>query len=361
MTEHSATPFAPAWPAPTWQGTWALGGPACSGRIRARCEDFRVDELLGFEADGEGEHWLLQVEKTGSNTAWVAGQLARAAGVSKRDVGYSGLKDRHAVTVQHFSLPVRRGDPPDWERVSAPGFRVLAAWRHRRKLRRGSHRANRFHIRVTGLAGDRQALEHRLHAATGGVPNYFGEQRFGRGMGNLSLAARVLADPRRSWGRADREFALSAARALAFNEVLAARVRDGSWDRLLPGDLAMLAGSHSVFAVAQVDEALRTRLQAHDLDPTGPMPGTGGMQPGGDVLALEQAVCASFAGLESGLQAWGARAERRRLRLLPQAMDWSLEGEDLALHFELPAGSFATAVLRELVNYGDGDDPAGEA
>jgi len=319
-----------------------------------------VEELLGFEADGEGEHWLLQVEKTGSNTAWVAGQLARAAGVAKRDVGYSGLKDRHAVTIQHFSLPASRGDSVDWQRVEGPGFRVLAAQRHRRKLRRGSHRGNRFHIRVTGLSGDTRALESRLQAATRGVPNYFGEQRFGRGMGNLQLAARVLSDPGRRWPRVEREFALSSARALVFNEVLAARVRDRSWDRLLAGDLAMLAGSHSVFAVEEVDEALRSRLQAHDLDPSGPLPGSGGMQPGGSVLALEQAVCASFAGLQAGLQELGVRAERRRLRLLPQAMDWSLDGETLALSFDLPAGSFATAVLRELVHYGEGDEPAGE-
>lgn len=347
----------PPWPAPTWAGSHAHGSPLASGRIRTQNRDFLVEEVLGFPADGEGEHWLLKVEKTDSNTAWVAGQLARIGGVSRRDVGYSGLKDRRAVTLQYFSIPLRRDGPGDWCAIKADGFRVRDAQRHRRKLRRGAHQGNRFSLLIRECNADPRELARRLQRiASDGVPNYFGEQRFGRAGGNLSLARRVFADPGHPWPRADKEFALSASRSLIFNEVLAARVRQGSWNQLLPGDVAMLSGSRSVFKVDAVDDTLLQRLAQHDLDPSGPLPGEAGLVPSGIPLQLETSVCDAFPGLGPGLAAWRVKADRRRLRLLPTDLGWELGQEGLALSFTLPSGSFATAVLRELIDYVEGQD-----
>lgn len=344
----------PRWPTPTWMGTHAHGSPVARGRIRVQSADFAVEEVLGFAADGEGEHWLLRVEKTDSNSAWVAGQLARVAGVARREVGYSGIKDRRAVTVQYFTLPRRRNGPADWRDLSGDGFRVLDAQHHRRKLRRGAHQANLFRLMVRGLSADQVMLSRRLEGiAVRGVPNYFGEQRFGRAGGNLVMAQRVLADPHRRWPRADKEFALSAARSLVFNEVLAARVREGTWDRLLDGDVAMLSGTRSVFQVDHVDAELQERCAQHDLDPSGPLPGEGGLLPSGQPMELEARVAESFPGLVSGLDAWRAKADRRRLRIVPGDLRWELGDESLRLAFSLPAGSFATAVLREFLDYAE--------
>ena len=171
----------PVWPC-------AHGGPIATGRIRVETDDFQVDEQLGFAPDGDGEHWLLQVEKRDANTHWVAGQLARCTGVAACDVSYSDLKDRRAVAHQWFSVHDPKRRSLNWSDASCDEFSVIVAERHRRKLRRGSHRANRFRIRIRDLCetGD---LEERLDSvARLSVPNYFGEQRFGRGGANIGKA-----------------------------------------------------------------------------------------------------------------------------------------------------------------------------
>lgn len=342
----------------SWSDARAHGPSVGSAVIRSRSEDFRVDEILGFEADGEGPHLLLQVEKTDCNTAWVAGQIARVAGVPRRDVGYSGLKDRWAVTTQAFSVPAGTLTPEQWLAVEGEGYRVLSAQPHRRKLRRGSHQANRFRLVLRELSADAGTLERRLREiADLGVPNYFGEQRFGRQGRNLVLADRVLADPRRRWKREDREFAFSAARSALFNEVLAARVRAGNWRQLLAGDVVMLAGTRSVFRVDELDESIRARHGAGDLGATGPLPGESGVEPAGQVLALEAQVLAQHPGWVQGLCASRVKADRRRLVLAVQALDWSIEPDALTLSFELPSGSFATSVLAEILDYREAPRP----
>ncbi|HEX9208264.1 MAG TPA: tRNA pseudouridine(13) synthase TruD, partial [Steroidobacteraceae bacterium] len=157
----------------------AHGAPPATGRIRAQPEDFFVEEILGFEPDGAGNHALLIVEKRGANTGWVAAQLARHAGVNVRDVGFSGHKDRHAVTRQAFTLPASASaEIATCLECRGEGYAVLSAARHGRKLRPGSHRANRFVLRVRELAGERAAVEACLQRIRDdGVPNYFGPQR----------------------------------------------------------------------------------------------------------------------------------------------------------------------------------------
>lgn len=329
----------------------AYGPPPASGHIRVEPEDFRVEELLGFEADGTGGHLLLLVEKRDANTGWVAGQLARLAGVHARDVGYSGQKDRHAVTRQSFSLPWPAAAQVEsclaW---SGDGFQVLAASRHGRKLRPGSHRGNRFVIRVRELAGDPAAVEARLRlVGDAGVPNYFGPQRFGRGGANLTRARDWAGGGAAPRERPQRSFLLSAARSAVFNGVLAERVRRGDWNRLLPGEAVMLDGRRSFFVAGEIDGLLRERCERMDVHPTGPLWGTGDTPAAGSAREVEMHVMAAEPGLRTLLETHGLVQERRSLRLPVRALEWRIASDGLTLAFDLPRGTFATAVLHEVL------------
>jgi tRNA pseudouridine13 synthase len=334
------------------------GGPApVRGVLKAQPGDFRVEEILGFAPDGGAAHRLLQVEKTDANTLYVARLLAREAGLRPPDVGFAGLKDRRAVATQWFSVPVGRV-PREWAGFEGPGFRVLAALPHSRKLRRGALAGNRFAITLRQLEGDLSALPARLaRLAAEGVPNYFGPQRFGREAANLGRVLDWLQHGRLASAREERGFVFSAARALAFNAVLAARVEAGSWNRLLPGEVVSLDGSASVFAAAAIDAALTARCESFDVHPSGPLPGRGGLQPGGEAAAVETATLAAFTGLPAALEAAGVDAARRALRVRPVEVTHSLDGNDLNVGFTLPRGAFATVVLREAVDFDPADSP----
>jgi tRNA pseudouridine13 synthase len=340
----------------------AHGPPPLSGRIRVAAEDFVVEELLGFEPDGAGGHVLLSVEKRGANTGWVAAQLARAAGVQARDVGYSGQKDRHAVTRQAYSLPWPVSAPLDaCLEFAGEGYRVLSAARHGRKLRPGSHRGNRFAIRIRYTDGDAGAIDARLRViAEEGVPNYFGPQRFGREGGNLTRArswAQVHAAPR---DRIQRGFALSAARSEIFNRVVEGRVRRGDWNRLLPGEAVMLDGRRSFFVAPDIDALLDDRCRRMDVHPSGPMWGRGESAATGAAREVEAAVMGREPGLARMLESAGLEQERRSLRLPVRSLRWTDEAGALLVEFELPRGTFATAVLHELLRDAWNQDMGGE-
>lgn len=250
----------------------AHGGPVGRAAVRAVPEDFIVREWLGFEADGDGEHVLLRVRKRDANTLWVAKQLASVAKLHPREVGFAGLKDRDAVADQAFTVPARSAIGMDWAGLRGEGFEVLAATRHRRKLKRGALRGNEFEIALRSFSGDAAALQQRLQTiAAAGVPSYFGPQRFGRAGHNLEVARAWFSSGAAPRDRSQRSFALSAARAVVFNAVLAERVRDRTWDRLHDGDVANLDGSGSTFVIEAVDELLRDRCTQLDIHPTGPM------------------------------------------------------------------------------------------
>lgn len=333
----------------------AAGAPIGSAVIRSTPEDFQVDERLGFEPSGSGEHLLLRVRKRGQNTAWVARELARLADVRQHDVGYAGLKDRNAVTTQWFSLPARRRMPADFVGSGGEGFEVLEAYAHRRKLPRGALAGNDFRIMLRGVTGEPAAIEARLERLRShGVPNYFGPQRFGRELSNLA----VLSGG--SPPRDGRGFVLSAARSLIFNAVLAERVERGSWDRLLVGDRANLEGRNSNFLVEAVDIALEQRLAALDLHPTGPMWGTGDGGTRAAVAELEEMVAGRYPALQEMLRVEGMEPARRPLRAVVRDLTFawmpsgvapgSAPAQDCELRFSLRSGSFATVVLRELVS-----------
>jgi tRNA pseudouridine13 synthase len=333
----------------------AYGGPVGRGRLRARPEHFHVVEELGFEPDGEGEHLLLKVHKEGANTIWVARALAKLAGVADREVGYSGLKDRNAIAEQFFTVPVRRGcDVQAWRDVAGEGFRVLDCVPTRRKLRRGAHRANWFRITITELDADRTRLEDRLAAlAVQGAPNYFGPQRFGRDGANLELALRWFSGGKPPRGRAERSFALSAARSAIFNAVLAARVAAGTWNHLEAGDVANLDGTRSIFGVDDWDADIDRRCRELDLHPTGPLWGRGDPPVRQAPALIEREIAERDALLAQGLAGAGLEQERRALRVRVGALKWSLDRDQLIVEFRLVRGAFATAVIGELVEWHD--------
>ncbi|WP_324561414.1 tRNA pseudouridine(13) synthase TruD [Plasticicumulans sp.] len=340
----------------------AHGRPPLCGRIRCAPEDFIVIEELGWQPDGSGEHVFLYVRKSGQNTDWVARRLAEVCEVRADAVSYAGLKDRHAVTEQWFSvqMPGREAPMPCGFTGSRgiDGVEVLAVTRNSRKLRRGALAGNRFRIVVRELDGPPAAVLDRLPAiAARGVPNWFGEQRFGRDGGNLERARRLLAGTLRERDRHKRGLYLSAARSHLFNRYLAARIIDGSWDQALPGEVLMLDGSHSVFACPQPDATILERLARHDLHPSGPLWGAGESLATAAALAGETALAAAEAQLCAGLAAEGLKQERRALRLVPAQLHGEAIGEAaVQFEFTLPAGAYATTVLHELVGNPEAQD-----
>lgn len=333
---------------------WALGRPMATGRLRSEPADFQVDEIPLIEPSGQGNHLWLRVEKTGANTDWVAEQLARAAGVPRRDVGFAGLKDRNAVTRQWFSVGLQEAQRSDWRDWSIEGASLLEAHRHERKLQRGALRGNRFHLVVRDLRGDPAELEARLQAVTArGAPNYFGPQRFGHGGRNVERAVQWLELGGRI-RRPTRGIYLSALRSLLFNRVLSARVADGSWDRLLDGDIAQLDGRRALFECALPDTTLERRCAGFDIHPTGPLPGRGGMRPQRAAAAREEGILEADRALVEALERAGLDAARRSLRLRAAGLEWRFADDRLELAFELPSGAYATSLLRELVSTHDG-------
>jgi tRNA pseudouridine13 synthase len=328
---------------------YAHGAPLAQAQVRLEAEDFLVEEELGFAPAGSGAHVLVKVRKVNANTQWVARELARLARCRPAEVGYAGLKDRRAVALQWFSLP-RPRTPLDWCAVRTADFAVLEAHAHTRKLPRGALSGNRFAIRLRapeGGAALAAVLAPRLAAiAQRGVPNYFGPQRFGHEGANLARSAQGLRGLRAQ----ERGFVLSAARSAIFNALLGARVAAGTWERLLAGDLANLDGRGSFFAVDAADATLAQRCERLQIHPTGPLWGQGALESGGAVAELEAQVVARFAAERAACEAAGMRQERRSLRLAVHELRAAEEAAALVLHFRLGRGSFATAVLRELID-----------
>jgi tRNA pseudouridine13 synthase len=305
---------------------------ALSARFRSEPADFMVDETLGFTPSGEGEHWLVHIEKIGQNTHWVAEQLAQFCGLDPSAVGFCGRKDRHAITRQWFSLYDPHQTNIQWESLAIEGVELLEVHRHSRKLRLGGHQSNGFNIRLRDLCvkeepisqEDQSKLETEIHRRLGaGVPNYFGEQRFGRGNSNL-IAAQQWLEGGRKPHRKRRSMVYSAARSYLFNLLLATRVQQGNWKALVAGDVV------------------------ENTFPTGPLWGRG--RPAVSEVSRELEISA-FVGLDEwcrGLEYCGLKQERRSLVLLPMNLELQWLDKDLQISFSLPVGTFATAVLTEI-------------
>ena len=318
---------------PQWPNAYPASG--ASATLKRLNEDFIVTELPQQLPSGAGEHIWLDIEKNGANTAFVAQQLAEAAGVQDMDVGYAGLKDRYAITRQWFSIYLPngkgKGETPDLTQLQHPEFKVLSQSRHVKKLRPGDLLGNRFRIvlrDVTGGPGAIEALESNLKSvASQGVPNYFGAQRFGFEGGNVEQGRAMLAREIRVRNPKKKGIYLSAVRSFVFNEVLALRIQQGLWGKTLTGDVMDEVGQ-----------------------PTGPLWGRGRVTTTDQAQALENGVAERHATLCDGMEHAGLDQDRRALVASPVDMSWEwLQADQLALTFSLSAGNYATSVLNELL------------
>ena len=322
--------------------------PKQTALLKAECADFVVKEQLGYDMSGDGEFVALKVRKTDCNTLFVGEQLAKFAGISARNMSYAGLKDRKAVTEQWFSLQMPGQPTPDFSQFSLEGVEILEVTRHQRKIRIGSLQGNHFEILLRN-AEETDELKVRLDfLAKNGFPNYFTEQRFGRDGNNLTQALRWANGEINVKDRNKRSFYLSAARSEIFNLIVAKRIELGLAQQVLNGDILQLNGSHSWFVVDESEDLaqLQQRLAQQDVLLTAPLIG----EEEKSAVDFENEIFAQHQALFPLMRQERMKAARRPILMQPQQFQWQFEPNGLRLKFYLPAGSYATALIRELVN-----------
>ncbi len=337
--------------------------PGVGGRIGPELEDFRVDEIPAYLPSGAGDHVYVRVRKRGLTTQSTVALLARAAVVKERDIGHAGMKDKHAVTTQWFSLPRTPLSPERWSLPA--GLELLEASRHVNKLRTGHLNGNRFTISLIGVDNAAlvraQAILQRL--AQSGMYNYFGQQRFGMHGDNM---ARALA-----WLRGEERVARHQARFLSklypsviqaevFNRYVVLRSAHGL-EQLLPGEVVRLQGTGSMFIVED-PERESSRLAARDIHLTGPITGPKMLRAQRSAREIEERALRE-AGLEpADLDALGRHVPgaRRDLLVFPGQVEVTWQGDRLVISFELPAGSYATVLVREVTRAESASPPAPE-
>lgn len=326
--------------------------PSIGGVMRSSPEDFRVEEIPAYLPSGEGDHVYVRFEKRNMPTPDAVKAMARALSVDGRECGWAGLKDKNAVTVQWASF--LRADPEKARSLAIEGITVLEVSRHRNKLKTGHLHGNRFDLRVRGCVEGALEIAKRVaeRISLEGAPNYYGSQRFGREGKNVERGVRWLTgvDPAPRDGF-DRKMLASSVQSWLFNRYLSQRVKDGLLSLYVQGDLAVRHPMDRVFAITE-EEALST-YASRACSATGPMFGPEMRWPEGAAKEREASVLeASGLGIEHFARAKGlAEGTRRAIRVCPPAIDVSEEDADGApsvrFRFELPAGAYATAVLRE--------------
>ncbi len=328
------------------------GKPNSKADLRTYNSDFRVQEMLPFAATGEGEHHLLHIRKEGLNTNDVATILSGFAKVHPKEVTYAGQKDKNAITEQWFGVRIPGKETPDWASLNSDQITILSSNRHNKKLRIGALAGNRFTLTLRNVTHMDEAIERLALIKQTGVPNYFGEQRFGHDGKNLvfgrqMFTGRVVKD------RKKRSMYLSAVRSYLFNVAVSTRLAEHGLDKLA-GDCVMLAGSNSYFTAEQWDEATIKRLDEKDIQLSAPMWGRGAALSQGEAGEFEAKVLAEFDAERDGLEHAGLTQDRRTLLSEPQHLSYEKESDDvLVIKFALPSGCYATSILRELFDYED--------
>lgn len=339
---------------------YAYGKPETAAKFKTDLTDFIVKESISFEPEGEGTHAYLYIEKTDTNTEWLARQLARFSGIEARDIGYAGLKDRGAVTSQWFSINLEGINEPDWDDLKINGIKLLKKTYHRKKLKRGAIKHNQFEIILRDIDKNKvAAITDRIaQIKMSGVPNYFARQRFGHHYNNLTRAEDWFKNGKKIKKRSERSIILSAARSMVFNQMLSQRIQSTGWNELIDGEVMMLQGTHSIFTPDIIDDELLQRFKQGDIHPTTALWGRGRLGSEKKLLALEESVAETLSAWCSGLENQGLKQERRASRLFPEnvsvkAGDESSGGllTNVNLSFSLPSGTYATAVLREIVQF----------
>ncbi|GIU33768.1 tRNA pseudouridine(13) synthase TruD [Shewanella schlegeliana] len=330
---------------------YLYGQPTSTADLRTHNSDFQVQEILPFAPTGEGEHHLLHIRKEGLNTVEVAKMLSSFAHVHPKEVTYAGQKDKHAITEQWFGVRIPGKETPDWQELDSEQITVLSASRHSKKLRIGALAGNRFTLTLRNVSDMSDVVERIEKMSEQGVPNYFGEQRFGHDGKNL-MFGRQMFTGRKVKDRNKRSMYLSAVRSNLFNLACSARL-SAHGVAPLEGDCVLLAGSKSYFVAENWDETLLERLAKKDIQLSAPLWGRGTPLAQGDAATCEAEALASLMVDREGLEQAGLNQERRALLLEPQHLQYQVDEGTITLKFALPSGSYATSVLRELFQYQD--------
>ncbi|WP_058481012.1 tRNA pseudouridine(13) synthase TruD [Legionella waltersii] len=327
------------------------GKPQSTASFKLVPEDFQVHEITFDQFSGEGEHIVLKIEKRGLTTEEVIKSLARLINKPTKLISYAGLKDRQALTTQWLSIHAPGEIIDGIEQLQAPGWRVLEHNRHNKKLRPGYLVGNQFVIRLKDISDEEDLIQRLEQISKTGVPNYFGEQRFGREGGNLIKAEEMLVQGRKVKDRFLKGVYYSAARSWLFNLILAKRVREHCWNTPLSGDVMQLSGSNSIFGIDEVDDILMQRIQDKDVSPASPLPGKGKSMVKAQALEFIHEVYSDWMPWITGLENHGLEEAWRSNTLYTNQFECTINDKTAELSFSLPPGSYATAVLRELVNY----------
>ena len=328
--------------------------PGIGGRIKQEPDDFMVEEIPVYEPSGEGEHLFLWIEKRDTAAEQLQRHIARALGISSREIGTAGLKDRRAVTRQYVSVPAACADRIG--AVDTDDIHVLRHALHGNKLRTGHSRGNRFSIRLREVNDDAMELAEavRLRILKNGFPNDFGTQRFGINNETLTLGLALLTGNKRpkdipgSRRRFLLKFALSAAQSHLFNRALNDRLTDGLTDRVLMGDVMQVVASGGPFVVDDVQRE-QGRLDQRETAITGPMFGPKMRSPAGEPAERERRVLEECGVSESDFLRHRklTPGTRRPFVVFPDGLIVSAEQNSLQLEFALPRGAYATSLLRE--------------
>lgn len=349
----NATPYLPLIVPPQFEEL----EPA-AGQIGPEPEDFLVEEMSAYEKSGKGEHLFLWVEKRGLNTTDVARSFEKVTDVKGRDIGFAGMKDKHAITRQWFSLLHKEGGAKSWD--LREGIKILKETRHDNKLRTGHLHGNRFSLRLLA-APEQDAAETKRRATIiyeriqkEGLINAFGPQRFGRGLSNLDKAMHWLIkagdtpiNPKRKTRRGglDPKLMQSVIQSDFFNRYAQKRTADKR--PLIQGEVVRLNNTNTHFRVEDVEAEL-PRFLSGDLKLTGVLPGHKTLQSDSDAALLEAEVFEEMALSQELRERLIQSAPGARRDLFLELKDFSLEVTDvLTLHFSLPSGSYATTVSRE--------------
>lgn len=330
--------------------SWLYGKPVATGKLKQLPEHFIVKEVLGFTFTGKGEHLMVKIRKTGENTKYVANELAKFCGVKSKDISWAGLKDRHAITEQWLSVHLPKSNHLKFAlfEVSHPGVEILEMTRHNKKLRPGDLLGNSFQLIATEVTDMDDVLSRLEKVKVSGVPNYFGSQRFGHEGNNVTEARRWGRENVRTRDNTKRSFYLSAARSWIFNHIVSQRITEGYFTQPVDGDILLDQHGRTVNENVTSEENIQ-KIQKGEWSISAALAGDNQLPTSETALALEQPQLDAEPDLMALIRGNRMRHERRSVELHPENLSWSTEGDTLTLNFSLSSGSFATVIVRELL------------